>query len=96
MKIVVNKCEDGFWLSEKAENMLAKMTNMNVYDFWAKKYRNHPALITVVEKLSKESYDEVSDLAIVEIPDTATDWDICIYDGIEEVIYVLDGKIHHA
>lgn len=96
MKIVVNKCYGGFHLSEKAENMLAKMTDIDVYDFWAKKYRNHPALIAVIEELSKKSYDEVSDLTIVEIPDTTTDWELSEYDGFEEVIYVLNGKIHHA
>ena len=44
-----------------------------------------------------ESYpDQCGDLAIVEIPDTATDWEIDDYDGLESVIYVVDGKIHHA
>ena len=36
------------------------------------------------------------DLACVEIPDNATDWELGEYDGWESIIYVVDGKIHHA
>jgi hypothetical protein len=39
---------------------------------------------------------ECGDLCVVEIPDTATDWDINEYDGFERIIYVLDGKLHYA
>jgi hypothetical protein len=40
--------------------------------------------------------DECGDLAIVIIPDEATDWEMDEYDGWESVIYVLNGKIVHA
>ena len=32
----------------------------------------------------------------VEIPDEATDWEVLDHDGLEHVIYVLDGTIYHA
>ena len=34
------------------------------------------------------------DLKVVIIPDSATDWEINEYDGLESVIYVEDGKIY--
>lgn len=36
------------------------------------------------------------DLKVVTIPDCATDWEIHDYDGLESVIYVVDGKIYWA
>lgn len=97
MKIVVNKCYGGFHLSNKAEDMLAKAVGVEADDLWVEDYREHPALIAIVEELGKKAYDtSVSELAIVEIPDTTTDWELSEYDGFEEVIYVLNGKIHHA
>lgn len=97
MKIVVNQCYGGFHLSDKAENMLAKAVGEEADDIWGEEYREHPALIVIVEELGEESYDaSVSKLAIIEIPDDATDWELSEDDGFEEVIYVLDGKIHHA
>jgi beta-glucanase (GH16 family) len=34
-------------------------------------------------------------LAVVEIPDNATDWELEDYDGRESIIAVVDGKIIH-
>lgn len=97
MKIVVNKCYGGFHLSNKAEDMLAKAVGVETQCIWGRNYREHPALVSIVEKLGVEAYDDdVSELEIVEIPDDATDWELNEYDGYEEVIYVLDGKIYHA
>jgi len=55
--------------------------------------RNDPKLVELVIK--DIIHDEESVYGIVEIPDDATDWEISEYDGWEEVVYVLDGKIHH-
>lgn len=97
MKIVINKCYGGFHLSNKAKNKLAKAVGVKAADLWTKDYREHPALVAIVEEMGVKAYDaSVSELAIVEIPDTATDWELSEYDGFEEVIYVLNGKIHHA
>ena len=35
-------------------------------------------------------------LKVVEIPDNFTDYEINDYDGVETLIYVIDGKIYHA
>lgn len=40
--------------------------------------------------------NECGDLAVINIPDEATDWELDEYDGWESVIYVLNGKIVHA
>ena len=58
--------------------------------------RNNPELINVVETLGDEVNTRSSELAVVEIPETATDWEINEYDGFETVTYVLNGKIFHA
>jgi hypothetical protein len=31
---------------------------------------------------------------VVEIPNEATDYEILEYDGLEEVVCVIDGKLH--
>ena len=40
--------------------------------------------------------NECGDLAVVIIPDDATDWEMNEYDGYESVTYVLNGKIFEA
>ena len=35
-------------------------------------------------------------LKVIEIPDNATDWDVEDYDGIERIVYVVDGKLNYA
>lgn len=52
--------------------------------------RTHPNLIVLVEDYPADC----GDLEIVEIPDNNTDYYIQEYDGIETIIYVVDGKIH--
>lgn len=89
MKLVINTCYGGFGLSDKAKEMLGE----NAY----KLERDDPKLVKVVEMLgSKEASEEYGMLEVVEIPDNATDYEIDEYDGYESIIYVVDGKIHHA
>lgn len=40
--------------------------------------------------------NDCGDLAVMTIPDNATDWDIEDDDGNETLIYVVDGKIHYC
>ena len=54
--------------------------------------RTNPELVAFVENHP----DDCGDLAIMTIPDNATDWDIQEYDGNEDLIYVVDGKIHYC
>ena len=88
MKIVLNKCYGGFGLDEE----LAEKYGI---DEWSVD-RSDAKLIELVEKYGEDAGGSHSELEIVEIPDEATDWEIDEYDGFESVIYVVDGKIHHA
>ena len=54
--------------------------------------RTNPELVSFV----KNHPDDCGDLAVMTIPDNATDWDIEDYDGNETLIYVVDGKIHYC
>ena len=54
--------------------------------------RTNPELVAFVENHP----NDCGDLASVTIPDNATDWDIQDYDGNEDLIYVVDGKIHYC
>ena len=86
MKIVKNADFGGFGYG------VAKKFNEWIRDFAAEGKRTDPELVAFVE----EHPAECGDLVVVEIPDTATDWQIDEYDGLETVIYVVDGKIHRA
>lgn len=89
MKIVVNKCYGGFGLSDWAMEQLG----INVY------YdidRTDSRLIELVENFPEKVDNFYSNLIVVSIPDTSTDWEIDEYDGLETVIYVLDGKIRRV
>lgn len=88
MKIVLNKCYGGFGLSEKACEMLGVKYAWNIK-------RTDPRLVEVVETLGEEANGNFAELEIVEIPDEATDWDMQEYDGIESLIYVVNGKLFY-
>lgn len=96
MKVVVNKCYGGFGLSTKAREMLHAEDITKVWELEETENRNNPELINVVETLGDEVNTRSSELVVVEIPETATDWEINEYDGFETVTYVLNGKIFHA
>lgn len=89
MRVVINKCFGGFDLSGKAR---IKLGIDNCFDI----DRTDQRVIKVVEELGVAANGICSKLAIVEIPDEATDWELEEYDGLEHIIYVLDGKIHRA
>ena len=92
MNIVINKCYGGFSLSDTA----CKMLNCDPYDFSDPNTRSDPELIGCVTLLGKGAGGECSALAVVSIPDIATDWEIEEYDGYESIIYVVDGKIYRS
>lgn len=106
MKVVINKRFGGFTLNRGAYNTLInkgeiKVTAggnvvpiLNDRDAYDCEYlRYNQTLISMIE----EGYDcsgSFSKLRVVEIPDEATDYMINEYDGSENVIYVLNGKLH--
>lgn len=89
MKICINACFGGFGLSDEALQMLGFETR------YPQISRTDPRLIEVVSTLGEAANGFCARLAIVDIPDEATDWEIDEYDGAEGIIYVLDGKLHH-
>ena len=89
MKLVVNKCYGGFGLSDWAMEQLG----INVY------YdidRTDSRLVELVENFPEKVDNFYSNLIVVSIPDTSTDWEIDEYDGLETIIYVIDGKIRRV
>ena len=86
MKLVLNKDYGGFGygVADEFEGF--------VENFSGDEDRANPELVAFVESHP----NECGDLAVIEIPDIATDWEINEYDGLESVIYVVDGEIHHA
>ena len=84
MKIVINANFGGYGcdVSEQYEDLVDRYEND----------RTNPALVAFVENHP----NDCGDLEVVTIPDNATDWDIQDYDGNEDLIYVVDGKIHYC
>lgn len=82
MKIALNRCFGGYQLKE------------NYYD---QLDRDDPELVQYLEN-HKDNMQEIqengSNIKVIEFPDESTDWYIDEYDGLEELIYVLNGKLY--
>jgi hypothetical protein len=76
----------GFMLTKE----VARILGVDIFDD-SDAVRTNPLLIKMLEE-----GEEIEDLEVVEIPDNVTDYKITEYDGIERVIYVVDGKLHYA
>lgn len=94
MKIAVNKCYGGFSLNQKFLDHVKKL-HPNYQEVEPDEHIN-PFIIEELEKYPEDASGDCAYVCIVEIPDEATDYFINEYDGYEEVLYVLDGKIHFA
>mgnify|MGYP007082159821 FL=1 len=82
-KIVINVCFGGFGLSKKALTLYNELTGS------ARKYdsgipRDCNTLVQIVEEMGKQSWDNYSQLKVVEIPD-GVEWEIKEYDGSEHI-----------
>jgi hypothetical protein len=90
MIFVLNKCFGAWSLSEEA----AAILGTEVYPW------TFPEMERVAELIKERGSEFVSGphakLKVVEIPDTATDYEINEYDGAESITYVVDGKLYHA
>lgn len=87
MKIVLNECYGGYGVSEK-------WAKAHGYEYGWEVERTNPELIAAIEAGEAVS-GSYSKLAVVEIPDEATDWEIIEYDGLDTIIAVVDGKLVH-
>lgn len=85
MKIVINECFGGFGIKPE----IMKQYNLTE----GSEARTNKILIDLIEK-EVDCNDPYSQLVVKEIPDNATDYRIIDYDGAEEILYVVDGKIH--
>ena len=92
MVFVLNKCYGGFSLSPFA------MERLGVTDpYTCLTPLQIDALAALITEFGSERCSgSHAKLKVVEVPDTITDWIMEEYDGIEVLIYVLDGKIHRA
>ena len=92
MVFVLNKCFGGWSLSDWAVEQLGVEDNyplMSELDV--------DKLVQLIKDYGSEKVSGCcAKLRVVEVPDTCTDYEIDEYDGIERVIYVVDGKIYHA
>ena len=91
MKMILNKCYGGFSLSQACADKLG----LDIFP-WKKEVRFNPQLIAEVERDSDWASGNVASLQVVNIPDDATDFHIDTHDGIESVVFVVDGKLHWA
>lgn len=89
MKLVINKEYGGFSLPEE----FCTQYNIEEYEDID---RTDNRLIDFIENRGGCVEVYCGELVIAEIPDESTDYYIDEYDGLETVIYVLDGKIHWA
>lgn len=84
-EFVLNRCYGGFDLSNFAKKIIGDLV------------LDREELVPLVKKYGTERVSGFGAcLCIVEVPSTITDWMITEYDGLESLIYVIDGKIHCA
>ena len=89
MKIVINNRFGDYGLSKEFLNKYGKR--------FEHLERNDPELVSAVEEFGEaESSGFLASLRIMDIPDDCTDYYINEYDGLENIIYVKDGKLHWA
>lgn len=94
MEIVINAKYGAYGLSNRAIRAMIdanEIVETNGVTF----LRTSPTLIHFIKTYgSKAASGPNAYLQIVNIPNNATDWRLNEYDGLESILYVLDGKIH--
>ena len=89
MKLIINGCYGGFGIKDEVMERLG-LTSQD-----SEETRTNPDLIALIES-GEDVNDRCANLVVVELPDDCTDYYIDEYDGLESVIYVVDGKLHWA
>lgn len=87
MEIILNSSYGGFMVTQE----IADMFHTNVYDT---SLRENKELINIIKNGKQDVSGSFSKLEVFEIPDEVTDYTITDYDGIENIIYVQDGKLY--
>ena len=87
MTIILNTCFGGFHIP-------TALCDLYGFKPYAGIARNDPRLVDFVLRHGGQFSERCAELTAVEIPDTATDYTITEYDGLETLIYVVDGKLH--
>lgn len=89
MMYVINANWGGFEVPEELEEQIdLENYDLGLYDY--DEIRKDERLIEWVKAHKGET-----DLALVNIPDEATDWEMDEDDGWESIIAVINGKIVH-
>ena len=89
MKMIINDCYGGFGVRQEV------LDELELNDFSEEELRTAARLIEEIEN-GKDISDDCAELKVVEIPDESTDYYLDEYDGLESVIYVVDGKLNWA
>ena len=89
MTIITNRCWGGFSLPDD----FCEAYGLERYDDID---RTDERLVNYVREHNNVVEFGCSKLVAVETPDETTDYEINDYDGMETIIYVVDGKIHRA
>ena len=89
MKMIINDCYGGFGVRQEV------LDGLELNDFSEEELRTATRLIEEIEN-GKDVSDDCAELKVVEIPDESTDYYLDEYDGLESVIYVVDGKLNWA
>jgi len=89
MKMIINDCYGGFGVRQEV------LDELELNDFSEEELRTAARLIEEIEN-GKDVSDDYAELKVVEIPDESTDYYLDEYDGLESVIYVVDGKLNWA
>lgn len=86
LKLVINRSYGGFSIPKSVA------WELGYYNWYSiENIRGDLRFVNMVE----ENPDRFKDLMVVEIP-WASDYKIVDYDGMESVIYVVNGKLHRA
>ena len=91
MKMIINDCYGGFGIRME---ILEKL-KLTAYSEDDDVIRSNPQLIKMIEA-GEDISDDCAELKVVEIPDESTNYYLDEYDGLESVIYVVDGKLNWA
>lgn len=89
MKMIINNCYGGFGVRQEV------LDELELNGFSEEELRTAARLIEEIEN-GKDVSDDCAELKVVEIPDESTDYYLDEYDGLESVIYVVDGKLNWA